>query len=339
LLNFNALNFVFYYKIMADNQVLYLSRNDIEDIGLRMREIIDVIDRMFVEKGQGDIEMPPKPGIHTRGDSFIHAMAAYIPGMEVAGMKWVSGYPGNQNLGLPYISGLLILNDPDTGIPMAIMDAAWITAKRTGAATAVAAKYLARKDSTSVGIIACGVQGKSNLEALACQYKITRVKAYDLHREVAHKYAREMSELVQVDIEVVSHPKEAVVGMDIIITSGPILKQPSPVIEPDWLKEGSFASPVDFDSYWTGAAIRQVDKLATDDLGQLQYYRKMGYFKDTPLPYADLGEIAGGKKVGRVDDHERTMSINLGIAPDDMATALLIYKKALAQEIGLWLDL
>src|ERR1019366_4385610 len=127
---------------------LYLSRADVEAVGLAMEEIIASVERVFQEMGKGGVEMPPKPGIHTRPNAFIHAMPASIPSLGAAGMKWVSGYPGNQSKGLPYISGLLILNDPETGLPLAVMDCTWITANRTGAATAVAAKYLARRDST-----------------------------------------------------------------------------------------------------------------------------------------------------------------------------------------------
>jgi ornithine cyclodeaminase/alanine dehydrogenase-like protein (mu-crystallin family) len=317
--------------------VLYLSRKDVEGVNLSMSEIIDALNSMFREKGEERVEMPPKPGIHTRKDAFIHAMPAYIPSMKAAGMKWVSGYPENQKIGLPYISGLLILNDPETGLPLVVMDATWITAQRTGAATALAAKYLARAESSSVGILACGVQGRSNLEALACLFKITKVKAYDNHPEVAQRFAQEMAEMIHADIEVVKNPKEAVVGLDLVVTSGPILKDPSPVIEADWLAEGAFASPVDFDSYWKGEALRQADKLATDDTNQMEYYRKAGYFKDTPQPYADLGAIVAGKKPGREKADERTICINLGIALDDMATAILIYKKAC--ELGMGTEL
>jgi ornithine cyclodeaminase/alanine dehydrogenase len=319
--------------------VLYLSREDVEAVGLPMSDIIDALETMFKEKGDGRVEMPPKPGIHTRKDAFIHAMPAYIPSLESAGMKWVSGYPDNLKKNLPYISGLLILNNPDTGIPIAVMDATWITGQRTGAATAVAAKYLARKDSSSVGIVACGVQGRSNLAALSCLFSIARVKAFDIDRTTAERFASEMTELVEADIEVVDDTKAAVIGLDMVVTSGPILKQPTPTIEPNWLAEGSFASPVDFDSYWQGVALRQVDKLATDDLAQMQYYREVGYFQDTPEPYADLGEIAAGKKPGRESDEERTICMNLGLALDDMATAILIYEKAKAQGIGTELPL
>jgi ornithine cyclodeaminase/alanine dehydrogenase-like protein (mu-crystallin family) len=324
---------------MLGEKILYLSKKDVEKVDLSMKDIIDSLDNMFKEKGQEKTEMPPKPGIHTRPDAFIHAMPAYIPSMESAGMKWVSGYPANQKKGLPYITGLLILNDAETGIPTAVMDCTWITAMRTGAATAVAAKYLARKDSSTVGILACGVQGRSNLEALSCMFDLTKVKAYDIYPEVAEKFAKEMSQQLKIEIEVVKDPKQAVIDLDIVVTSGPILKKPTPVIEANWLAEGAFASPVDFDSFWQGEALRQADKLATDDISQMSYYRKAGYFKNTPEPYADLGEIIADKKPGRQSDSERIIAINLGLALDDMATAPLIYTLAKEKGIGTELPL
>lgn len=317
--------------------MLYLSRADVERVNLPMSDIIDALERMFREKGEGRVEMPPKPGIHPREDAFIHAMPAYIPSMNAAGLKWVSGYPQNQAKGLPYIMGLMILNDPETGEPLAVMDCTWITAKRTGAATAVAAKYLARKDSRTVGILACGVQGRSNLEALACTYPLERVVAYDTDAAVLTRYIDELGPALGLDIEPATRPEDAVRGLDLVVTSGPILKHPAPVVEAGWLAEGSFASPVDFDSYWQGPALNQADKLATDDIAQMAYYRSVGYFQQTPEPYADLGMIVAGKAPGRESESERTISINLGLALDDVATAPLIYRKAM--ELGIGTDL
>jgi len=325
--------------MMKPDKFLYLNRQDVENVGLTLPEIIEALDSMFREKGEGRVEMPPKPGIHTRKDAFIHAMPAYIPSLESAGVKWVSGYPGNQKKGLPYINGLLILNDPETGIPIAVMDATWITARRTGAATAVAARYLARGDSASVGILGCGVQGRNNLEALSCEFELKKVKAFDLYPEAAEKFADEMAKTLEIEIEVVNSPREAVVDLDLVVTCGPILKNPDPVIEAGWLAEGAFACPVDFDSYWKGEALREADKLATDDIGQMEYYRETGYFQETPHPYADLGEIVTGKKPGRENAGERTICVNLGIALEDMATAILIYKRARELGIGKWLPL
>ena len=314
--------------------LLYLSREDVENTRLPMKEIIDALDRMFVEKGQGKVEMPPKPGIHTRPDAFIHAMPAYIPSTQAAGMKWVAGYPANQAKGLPYITGLLILNDADTGMPISVMDCTWITAMRTGAATAVAAKYLARPESSTVGIVACGVQGRSNLEALACLFKIAKVKAYDIVPEIARQYAHDMSRRLDVEVEPVSDLADAVKQLDMVVTSGPILEHPDPPIPAGWLAPGAFAGLVDFDSYWQGAALAEADRLATDDHAQMSYYRTVGYFSQTPQPYADLGELAVGKRPGRESSTERTFCINLGLALDDMATAPLVYKRAAEMGLG-----
>jgi ornithine cyclodeaminase/alanine dehydrogenase len=121
-----------------------------------MAEILDALGAAFREHGLGRVEMPPKPGVHTRPDGFLHAMPAYIPALDSVGVKWVGGYPGNEALGLPYVTGLLILNDADTGLPLAVMDCTWITAKRTGAATALAARHLARSDAETVGVLGCG---------------------------------------------------------------------------------------------------------------------------------------------------------------------------------------
>jgi ornithine cyclodeaminase/alanine dehydrogenase-like protein (mu-crystallin family) len=318
---------------MSPSQLLYLSRQDVEAVNLPMRAVIDLLEKAFMEKGRGNVEMPPKPGIHTMPDAFIHAMPAYIPALKSAGIKWVSGYPENFKRGLPYISGLLILNEVETGIPYAVMDCSWITAYRTGAATALAAKYLARSDSQTVGILACGVQGRTNLEALSCLFKIRTVFAYDPLPDVLEKYVRDMSEQLGLQVVAVNDPKRAVVDSDLVVTSGPILKHPTPTIDKDWLDAGSFASAVDFDSYFTAAAMAQMDRISTDDHAQFQYYKSVGYFRNTPDPYADLGEIVSGAKPGREAPEARILAINLGLALDDMAVAPTVY--TLAKEKGL----
>jgi ornithine cyclodeaminase/alanine dehydrogenase len=324
---------------MTAQELLYLSRADVEKVALDMPSLIDLLERAFRMKGMGQVEMPPKPGIHTQPDAFIHAMPAYIPELRSAGMKWVSGYPENHKRGLPYISGLIILNDVETGLPYAVMDCTWITAYRTGAATALSSRYLARRESETVGIIACGVQGRTNLEALACEFEIKRVYAYDINPDAQKRFVEEMSDRTGVDIVGVDSPKSAVVGSDLVVTSGPILKHPKPTIERDWLRPGSFASAVDFDSYWKPEALAQIDKLSTDDHAQFQYYKGIGYFQGTPDPYADLGEIVAGIKPGREREDERTMAMNLGLALDDMAVAPEVFRRAKEKGLGVWLSL
>jgi ornithine cyclodeaminase/alanine dehydrogenase len=325
---------------MSNIQLLYLSQAEVEAAGVTMAEVIEALEVAFREKGEGRVEMPPKPGIHPgAGDNFIHAMPAYIPALGSAGVKWVSGFPGNQARGLPYITGLLILNDAETGLPLAVMDCVWITAKRTGAATAVAARFLARPESSVAGVLGCGVQGRSNVEALSVLFPLQRVMAYDLDVEAAHRYAEEIGTRFDLEVVVVDTPQEAVTGCDIVVTAGPILKKPHCTIQAGWLDEGAFASLVDFDSYWHPAAMHKVSKFCTDDTAQLRHYQEVGYFQDIPAVHADLGELATGQKPGREVPSERTMTANLGLAMDDMAVAPLIYRRAVEKGIGTWLPL
>ncbi len=324
---------------MLNHQLLYLSRADVEAVGVEMPEIIQALEVAFAQHGQGRVEMPPKPGVHSRPDAFIHAMPCYIPGPEAIGLKWVAGYPENPARGLPYITGLIVLNDADTGLPLAVMDCTWITAKRTGAATALAAKYLARPDSRVVGVLGCGVQGRSNVEALRVLFPLERVMAYDRRLENALRYASDVEEKWGIDVQVVDEPRRAVTGCDIVVTAGPILRTPHATIKAGWLDAGAFASLVDFDSYWDRAALAEADKFCTDDVPQLQHYQQVGYFQDIPPIYASLGELVTGQKPGRQSPTERTMTANLGLALDDMATAPLVYQRAVARGIGTWLPL
>jgi ornithine cyclodeaminase/alanine dehydrogenase len=319
---------------------LYLSRSDVEKMDIPMKQVIKLVENAFLEKSAGRVEVPPKPGIHPKKDAFIHAMLAYIPKWKSAGIKWVSGFPQNPRKGLPYISGLIVLNDVDTGFPICVMDCTWITAKRTGAATAVAAKYLANKNSRALAILGCGVQGRSNLEALLVVCKnLEEVNAFDINKSNLQKYVAEMTAKHKINVTPVFTPREAVEDCDIAISAGPILKHPKPVIEASWFKDGGFACSLDFDSYWKPEAMFSMDKLCTDDREQLVYYKAQGYFAKVSIVYADLGEIVGGKKPGRENPEERIMCMNLGLAIEDMAAATFVYEEAVKRGIGTKLPL
>ena len=323
---------------MSDHKILYLSEADVASLGVTMPEIIAALEAAFREHGEGRVEMPPKPGVHSQPDAFIHAMPAYIPSLRAIGMKWVSGYPGNFARGLPYITGLLILNDVDTGLPISVMDCTWITAKRTGAATALSAKYLARPESSVLGVLGCGVQGRANLEALKVLFPLTRVVGYDVAAERLDGFAAYAASL-GLEVAKATEPRQAVTGCDLVVTAGPILRQPHATIKAGWLDAGAFASLVDYDSYWEGAALQEVDKFTTDDIAQLEHYRHMGYFQSLPPIYASLGEIVAGKKPGRQTPQERTIGCNLGLALDDIATAPIVYQRARDKGVGTWLPL
>ncbi len=321
-----------------ESRILYLSQSDVASLNVTMREIVDALEIAFREHGNGRTEMPPKPGVHTQPDAFIHAMPAFIPALHSVGVKWVSGYPENGKRGLAYISGLLILNDDQTGLPLAVMDCTWITAMRTGAATALAGKYLARPESATVGILGCGVQGRSNLQALQVLFPLRRVIAYDVLPDTAERFAQ-AARASGLEVEVAGEPRRAVDGCDIVVTAGPILHKPHATIKKGWLAPGAFASLVDFDSYWDGPAMQEVDKFCTDDIPQLEHYRDIGYFQHIPPIYASLGELVAGRKPGRQSPRERTIACNLGLALDDMAVAPIIFRRAQERGIGTWLPL
>lgn len=321
-------------------ELLYLSRADVERVGLAMAEIIAAVEAVFLEKGEGRVEMPAKIGIHPAPDDFLHAMPAYVASPQCAGIKWVGNFLKNAPKGLPTISGLLVLNDPETGLPIAVTDCTWITAKRTGAASAVAAKYLARADAEALAIIGCGVQGQSHLEAMLAQCSaIRRIAAYDRMPTQLDRYIREMQAIHQVAVSRASDIESAVRGADIIVTATEIRKHPAPVIRPEWIQPGAFCMTVDFDAQFTPEAMGCMDLLYTDDAPQMEFYRRMGYFGATPKVQGDLGEVVTGRKPGRTGPGQRTMAMHLGLAIEDMVTAIRIYEKAVAQGIGTRLPL
>lgn len=325
---------------MAENRLLYLSQADVVAVGISMSEIIAALETAFRAKGEGRTEMPPKPGVHPGGgNNFIHAMPAYIQDLKSAGVKWVSGFPENYKRGLPYITGLLIYNDVENGLPLAVMDCVWITGKRTGAASAVAARRLARPESSVMGMLGCGVQGQSHAEAFTETFPLKKILAYDKDADSARRYAAAMTRQLKMEVIAVKTPREAVSGCDIVATAGPILKVPHATIQAGWLDEGAFASLVDYDSYWSREALAQAAKFCTDDVPQLKLYQSMGYFQNIPPIHADLGELVTGKKKGRENSGERTMTANLGLAIDDMAVAPLIFARAKEKGIGTWLPL
>jgi len=326
-----------------DQKFLYLSFEDVSKVNLSMAEVIKAVEGGFLEMGRGRTEMPPKNAIHPGGadaDNYIHGMPCYIPGLNSAGLKWVAGYPSNQAKGLPYNTGLLMLNDIETGLVYAVMDCRWITTKRTGAASAVSAKYLARPESESLAVIACGVQGHSNLEAMKTQFpNLKKVRGFDPVPAQAEKLVIFAKSLGIEDALAVGNPEEAVRGADLIVSSGPILKKPYDTVKEGWMAEGAFASLVDFDSSWSRPALAAADKWTTDNITQYEHYRELGYFQQCPELHAELGDIVAGKKTGRENPKERNFAANLGLALDDMVVAPIIYSKAKEMGLGAWLPL
>jgi ornithine cyclodeaminase/alanine dehydrogenase len=254
------------------------------------------------------------------------------------GVKWIAAYPGNRARQLPAVNGLVVLNDPETGVPRAILDAAWITAVRTAAASVLSARFLARQESGSLGILGCGVQARAHLSAFAAAYPLRQVRVHDRHLERSVALAREMEPQLGLPVEPVDTVREVVEGTDLVVTAGAIHSTPHGALQAGWLAPGAFASLVDYDSAWSPAALRELDLLCTDDTAQLQRARDGGRFQELPALHADLAELVAGRKPGRTSPGQRTAACNLGLALGDVAVAAQVYRVARERGLGTWLS-
>ncbi|MGD2012616.1 MAG: ornithine cyclodeaminase family protein [Desulfobacterales bacterium] len=319
-------------------KLLYLSQEDVISVGITMAETIPIVEDAIREHGLGETENPPKPGIHPR-KAFIHAMPGYLPRKKAAGLKWVSSFSNNTTLALPPVMGLFILNDVQTGQPLAVMDCRWLTAMRTGAASAVAAKYLAAKDSSVVGIVGAGIQGRYNLLALDVVLPaIETVRVFDINSPALDGFVSTLSKLPGLKIEVGKSAREVIEGAQVVVTATGRLDKP--IFKENWVSEGALVLPVHHRG-WENRTLHKVDTFVTDDWRQLnQAHREVGGF-DGPLPnrYFELGEIVTGEKPGRRNEKERIIDFNYGLAIEDVAMAMEIYTRANAQGVGTVLPL
>ena len=164
------------------SHILYLSRKDLEEVNLPLEDMLSVMERSFVAKGKGEAIMEPKHWYDWGNNRFFSAMSAYVPAFGVAGVKWQGGVPDNPSRNLPYISGYLILSELKNGMPITIMDSTWLTGVRTGVQTGLTAKYLALENAETFAILGCGVEGRTNLNALMLVLKnLKRVQAFDIN--------------------------------------------------------------------------------------------------------------------------------------------------------------
>lgn len=291
------------------DELTYMSRADVARALPSVEDQIDLVEKVYRAMAAGRVELPPKPGIHPRADSFIHAMPAYLADDDVAAIKWISGYPMNKNRGLPYISGLIVLNDPETGQPQCVMDGAEITAQRTAAASGVCVRHFAPGGWQTVALLGCGEQGRCHLRVLSALNPEAHFRAYDLDPE--------RSAGLPGRVTPVATPEEAVEGADIVVTAGPILTNPEPVITPAWLADSYLALPLDFDSYVHAEAVQDAGLFLVDDAGQFEYYRSLGHFQQWPDPVASVGEALRDARVSA----GRVVCCNLGVAAVDAAFA------------------
>ncbi len=303
---------------------IILNKRDVQDL-LRMPDVIRVVEDAFIALGQNKVSMPPKSYLVLEHGDF-RAMPAAIEG--AAGMKWINVHPKNAVKDLPSIMAILIYNDPETGYPLAIMDATQITAYRTAAASAVASKYLARKNSRILGIVGAGHQAYPHIMAHLELFDLELIKVYDRSKTAIDRLINSLPVRKLTGCSI-----EEAVSSDIVCTLTP---SKSPILKEEWIKPGTHINAVGADAKGKeelGPSILNKAMVVVDDLGQASVAGEMnvpvsnGLYKVNQV-YATLSEIMFGKKKGRADDKMITIFDSTGIAIEDIATAKLIYEKA-----------
>jgi alanine dehydrogenase len=311
-----------------------------------MRETIEAVEEAFRAKGMGRVQMPPKSYVFFRefnGD--FRVMPAYLENLGAAGVKIVNAHPENPGkYGLPTVMGVIVLIDPKTGAPLAIMDGTTITNMRTGAAGAVAVKYLARKDSRVFAMVGAGVQAKTQLLAIREVLKVEEVRVNDISKVRAEEYMREMGEKIDAEFKILTDTRKAVEGADVIVTTTPSRR---PVILNEWVEEGVHINAIGADApgkQELDPAILRRAKVVVDDIeqaahsGEINVPISKGLFSVEEI-YAELGVILTGKLPGRVSPREITVFDSTGLAVQDIATDWLVYQKAIKLGVGREIDL
>jgi len=320
-------------------EILILSENDIKNL-IDIHDAIEIVEEVFKLYATQNITLCAPSFLTIYNKNVVFAMPAYImKKYKIFGVKWMCHFPENlQKYAIPTHIGIIILNDVNTGTPIAVLNANYLTAIRTGAVSAIGAKYLANINSEIIGIVGAGVEARSNLEALCSIFKIKKVKVISRSTESALLFAKEESSKLGIDIQTMKDVDDVIKGSDIIVLATPVR---FPFVKNEYVKEGALV--IDLGSYQqcSDEFIKKADKIVIDSLKSF-FSIGIGSFADsvrrgvvsTQRIYAEIGEIIIGKKKGREHKHERILFTHSGIAALDMATAYEVYHRAKRKNIG-----
>lgn len=316
-----------------------LRRSDIESL-LSLRDCIDAVDEIFRLQGEGKVPKPGILGVRATGGG-LHVKAGLLPGdRNYLVAKLNANFPGNNaRFGLPTIQGVIVVFDAESGAPLAILDSIDITMKRTAAASAVAAKHLARKESSVATICGCGQQGRAQLRAVLLTLPLTKIYAFDLDEPAAINYRNELSPELKIDIELVRDLPSAIQKSDVCITCTTANK--SFVCKED-VSPGTFIAAVGADNedkQEIDSALIASAKVVADSLeqscaiGEVHHAIAQSLMRKEDV-YAELCEIVAGQKTGRVAEDEIIVFDSTGVAIEDAIAAAAVYERALANHIG-----
>jgi len=285
------------------------------------------------------VQMPPKSYLYyTAYNGDLRTMPAYLEEEDITGVKIVNVHPGNPALGLPTVMALIVLISPQTGAPIAIMDGTYLTDIRTGAAGGIAAKYLARKDSKVIGLVGAGNQARTQLEALSEVFEPELVKVTSRTKESCEQFIREAADIISCEIRY-EETIENVCDCDILVTTTPTRK---PIVKAQWIKEGTHINAIGADAVGKEELDPELiirSKIVVDDIvqalhsGEVNVPLSKHYISENDI-HAQLGEVIVGLKPGRTSEEEITIFDSTGLAIQDVASAHLVYQRALSKGLG-----
>jgi alanine dehydrogenase len=318
--------------------VLWLAQDEVKSV-IDMRSDMQVVESAFRQHGLGKVQMPPKSYLYyTAYNGDLRTMPAYLEEEDITGVKIVNVHPGNPARGLPTVMALIVLISPETGAPVAIMDGTYLTDIRTGAAGGIAAKYLARKDSKVIGMVGTGNQAKTQLEALFEVFKPELVRITSRTKESCKQFIQEAANFVSCEVRYEENI-EKVCDCDILVTTTPSRK---PIIKAKWIKEGTHINAIGADAVGKEELDPELlirSKIVVDDIvqalhsGEVNVPLSKHYISENDI-HAQLGEVITGSKPGRTSEDEITIFDSTGLAIQDVASAHLVYERAVSKGLG-----
>lgn len=323
--------------------MLILGASEIEQL-LDMPACIEAVEAAFRARGAGSIAQSAVAGVPLPGGKLHAKLASLDFGHSYAVAKINANLPANpSSRGLPSIQGVVLLFDAETGIPLAALESGIVTAMRTAAASAVAARWMALHDASSLALIGCGIQARAHLAAMLCVRPIKTIHAYDTNRVAAERFCAELSMRHGVDCHVTRDVRTATLSSRIVVTTTP---SHHPILDVGDVAPGTFVAAVGADNedkQEIGVELLRDSVVVVDDLDQCA---KMGDLHHAlaanALTPADvrtsLDQIVAGRVSGRVDDSEVIIFDSTGVAIEDAAAAALIYNEALLTKTGALAD-
>lgn len=330
------------YSKTRDLEILFLAQDEIKKL-LSIDDAIKLVEYAFKKHALRQVQMPSKIYLnYTRYKGDLRTMPAFIEPLGASGVKVVNVHTLNKKIGLPTVMAVFVLVNPKTGAPLSVMDATYITDLRTGAAGAVAVKYLARKNSSVLGLVGAGRQAQFQLLAISRIKKLRTVKVCALTEKEADKFSKNMAE--KTKMQITACDIKEVCNSDIISTTTPVR---SPIVKNDWIRAGTHINAIGADApgkQELEIAILKRARIFLDDFEQASHSGEVNAgISNGDITKKDIkgeiGEIILGKKIGRVNNNDITIFDSTGLAVQDVVLAFHAYKKAIKKSMGVRLKL